>query len=109
MSRLSETSSLTYLKKNEWSVLATTENGFVNWAPSPDGKYLYCTTAGNDPKALRIRISDHAAEPIASLKDLRRVDAPYVTTSTNVAPDGSMLFTRDIGTQEIYALTVKWP
>jgi DNA-binding winged helix-turn-helix (wHTH) protein/Tol biopolymer transport system component len=97
------------LKKNEWSVLATNENGFVNWAPSPDGKYLYCTTAGNDPKALRIRISDHAAEPIASLKDLRRVDAPYVTTSTNVAPDGSTLFTRDIGTQEIYALTVKWP
>jgi hypothetical protein len=25
------------------------------------------------------------------------------------APDGSPLFTRDIGTQEIYALTVKWP
>ena len=97
------------LKRNEKSVLAETENGFVNWAPSLDGKYLYCTTAGNDPKALRLRISDRAVEPIASLKDLRMVDAPYVNTSADVAPDGSMLFTRDIGTQEIYALTVKWP
>ena len=26
-----------------------------------------------------------------------------------VAPDGSAVFTPDIGTQEIHALTVKWP
>jgi hypothetical protein len=26
-----------------------------------------------------------------------------------VAPDGSPVLTRDIGTQEIYALSVKWP
>jgi len=97
------------LKKKEWSVLATDQNGFVNWQPSLDGKYLYCVTAGNDPKVLRIRISDRAVEPIAGLKDLRRVGAPYVNTSLNVAPDGSVLFTRDIGTQEIYSLTVNWP
>ena len=97
------------LKKKEWSVLASTENTFVNWASSVDGKYLYCTTAGSDPKVLRIRISDRVVEPIASLKDLRRVDVPYVTTYVSVAPDGSALFTRDTGTQEIYALTVKWP
>jgi hypothetical protein len=97
------------LKKKEWSVLAAAQNGFVNWTPSLDGKYLYCTTAGSDPKALRIRISDRAVEPIADLKDLRRVNAPYVNASFDIAPDGSLLFTRDIGTQEIYALTVKWP
>jgi len=97
------------LKKKEWSVLAAAQNGFVDWAPSLDRKYLYCETAGNDPKVLRIRISDRAVEPIASLKDLRRVDAPYVNTSLDVAPDGSVLYTRDIGTQEIYSLTVNWP
>jgi serine/threonine protein kinase len=97
------------LKRKKWSILATTENMFVNWTSSPDGKYLYCTTGGNDPKALRIRISDRSVEQIASLKALRRVDAPYVTTSVSVAPDGSVLFTRDIGTQEIYTLTLKWP
>jgi hypothetical protein len=46
---------------------------------------------------------------ITSLKSLRRVDDWYSGISTGVAPDWSMLFTRDIGTQEIYALTVKWP
>jgi len=34
-----------------------------------------------------------------------------VNTSTwvGVTPDGSVLVTRDVGTQEIYALSVKWP
>jgi hypothetical protein len=32
-----------------------------------------------------------------------------VQTEVGVAPDGSPVFTRDIGTQEIYALTVRWP
>ena len=97
------------LKRKEWSILAATENTFVNWASSADGKYLYYTTGGNDPKALRIRISDRSVEQIASLKALHRVDAPYVTTYVSVAPDGSALFTRDTGTQEIYTLNLKWP
>ena len=45
-----------------------------------------------------------------SLKDLRLVvDADSNTKQLSVAPDGSPIFTRDIGTQEIYALTIKWP
>jgi hypothetical protein len=27
----------------------------------------------------------------------------------NVAPDGSPIFTHDTGTQEVYALNVRWP
>ena len=46
---------------------------------------------------------------VASLKGLRRVVDVNVGTEINVAPDGSALFTRDVGTQEIYALDVKWP
>jgi len=30
-------------------------------------------------------------------------------TQINAAPDGSPVFTRDIGTQQIYALSVRWP
>jgi len=30
-------------------------------------------------------------------------------TQISVTADGSPVFTRDIGTQEIYALAVKWP
>jgi hypothetical protein len=49
-------------------------------------------------------------ETLASLKDLRRfVDLVEAGTQISVAPDGSPVFTRDIGSQEIYALSVKWP
>ena len=43
------------------------------------------------------------------MKDLPRAISPDSNTQISVAPDGSPVFTRDIGTQEIYALTVKWP
>jgi hypothetical protein len=46
---------------------------------------------------------------ITSLKNLPRATGPDGNTQIGVAPDGSAVFTRDIGTQEIYALTVKWP
>ena len=41
--------------------------------PSPDGKYLYFTTGGAEPKAMRIRFADQQVETITSLKDLHRV------------------------------------
>jgi Tol biopolymer transport system component len=44
-----------------------------------------------------------------SLKDLRRVEDSLDDTQIDVAPDGPPVFARDIGTQEIYALTVRWP
>jgi len=43
------------------------------------------------------------------LKDLRRALGPDGNTQISVAPDGSAIFTRDVGTQEIYALSLKWP
>ena len=81
----------------------------VSWAVSPDRKYLYCSTGGTEPKALRIGIADHAVETITSLKNLRMVNDPYISTQVYAASDGTLLVTRDIGTQEVYALTVKWP
>lgn len=81
----------------------------VNWAHSPDYKYLYYTTGGTDPKVIRVRISDRKLETVASLKDLRLAPGPDGNTQISVAPDGSPIFTHDIGTQEIYALSLKWP
>ena len=75
---------------------------------SPDGKYIYFTTKGAEPKVLRLRFADHQIETIASLKDLRRA-MYYGITQINVAPDGSPIFTRDTGYQEIYALNIRWP
>jgi len=99
------------LRTQKWSDLLslTTPGDLVNWAHSPDYKYVYYTVGGAEPQALRLKLADHKVEMIASLKDLPRAIGPDGNTQISVAPDGSAVFTRDIGTQEIYALTVKWP
>jgi hypothetical protein len=82
----------------------------MNWCASPDGKYLYFATGGTEPQAKRVRLSEGNVETITGLSGLRRVvDAIEGGTQIGVAPDGSVVFTRDIGTQEIYALNIKWP
>ena len=59
---------------------------------------------------MRIKLSDHSVELLTNLGPIRRiVDSAEQATQVNVTPDGSPVFTRDIGTQEIYALDVKWP
>ena len=92
-------------KTQKWSDLVS--GNFVNWNMSPDQKYLYFTTGGAEPKTQRLRFAGRQIETITSLKDLRRVVDE--STQIDVAPDGSPVFTRDIGTQEIYALSVGWP
>jgi hypothetical protein len=81
----------------------------INWAHSLDYKYLYYTTGGAEPNALRIRIADQKVEFITSLRNFRRSLSLVGGTQISVAPDGSPVFTRDLSTEEIYALTVKWP
>ena len=95
-------------KTQKWTDLLS--GSFVNWELSVDGKYFYYTTGGAEPMTMRVRLSDRKVEMITSLKDLRRVVDPVDNnTQLSVAPDGSPVFTRDIGSQEIYALQVKWP
>ena len=54
-------------------------------------------------------VADKHPEVITGLKNIRRVDDSSLGFWAGVAPDGSLLLPRDIGTQEIYALKVKWP
>jgi WD40 repeat protein len=91
---------------NTWSQLVPEA---INWAHSLDYKYLYYTTGGAEPNAMRIRIADRKIEFLTSLKNLRRAISSGGATQISVAPDGSPVFTRDLSTEEIYALTVKWP
>jgi Tol biopolymer transport system component len=100
------TSFVTYNRKTgKWTDLAPVPPGGIeHWMISPDFKYLYFSTPGADPKAMRLRLADREVETIASLKNFHRAD-----TQINVAPDGSPVFTRDTGYQEIYALNVRWP
>jgi hypothetical protein len=95
------------VKTKTWSDLGIGEAAC--FAHSLDYKYVYYATVGPEPKAMRIRLADRKIEFIASLKDFRWALGAGGHTQISVAPDGSPIFTRNIGTQEIYALTVKWP
>jgi len=95
------------VKTKTWSDLGIGEVSC--FSHSLDYKYLYYATAGAEPKAMRIRLADRKIEFIASLKDFRWALGSGGHTQISVAPDGSPVFTRNIGTQEIYALTMKWP
>jgi dipeptidyl aminopeptidase/acylaminoacyl peptidase len=99
------------LKTQRWSDLVPSPipGSVSNWAHSPDYRYVYYTTGGADPQTLRVRLADHKVENIANLKNFSRARYAGQVTYLSVAPDGSPVFTRDIGTQEIYALSVKWP
>jgi WD40 repeat protein len=95
------------VKTKTWSDLGAGEVSC--FAHSLDYKYVYYVTAGPEPKAMRIRLADRKIEFIADLKDFRWALGAGGHIQISVAPDGSPIFTRNIGTQEIYALTVKWP
>ena len=90
-----------------WSNLVS--DFIVNWAHSLDDEFVYYTTGGTHPKIKRVRLQGHnQPEDVADL-NLPRALGSGGYTYLSVAPDGSPVFTRDIGTQEIYALKVKWP
>jgi len=53
-------------------------------------------------------MADHNIERLVSLKDFRRLvhgDTPWV----GLTPDGEPLLTREVGTQEVYALDFEAP
>ena len=97
------------LKTRKWSDLVESPDKFLNWEVSPDGKYFFYSIGGNDPRVFRMRLVDHAVEEIASYKNLHVVDDRYEGAELSVGADNSAVVTRDIGTQEVYAISVKWP
>jgi hypothetical protein len=95
-------------KSNRWTPLISGQ--FVNWVVSRDGQYLLLTTAGIDPKLQRLSFATRQLETLVSLKAIRRVVDPLEgQTQIGIAPDGSAIFARDIGSQEVYALHMRWP
>jgi Tol biopolymer transport system component len=91
------------MRTHEQTQLTETEaGGWPSW--SRDGQYVYFASgdAWN-----RLRIRDRKLERLASLKDLKW--APSAAFWVGLAPDGSLLSTRDAGTNEIYALDWEAP
>jgi len=81
----------------------------VNCAHSPDFSSFYYTTSGPNARLVRVRASDLHSEVVASRKDIHLPVGSGTTAGMGVSPDGSPIFAYSVGTQEIYALSVKWP
>jgi len=95
------------LATGNWSDLATRDVGFLQW--SSDNKYVYFDTGSSKELAVyRVRISDRQVEKVADLQNFRRSVDPWVSWM-GLTPDGSPLLTRDIGSQEVYALDFEAP
>jgi serine/threonine protein kinase/Tol biopolymer transport system component len=95
-------------KTRKWSDLISSSDGFVNWEVPSDWKYLYYSIGGKDPTVFRMKLSDNAVEEVLKLKNIRMVNDLEIGPKLNVTPDHSVLLLRDIGTEEVYALSVKW-
>jgi hypothetical protein len=94
----------------QWTDVPNPEEArVVYWAHSPDFKYFYYTSGDPVPKVIRLRVADWKTEVVTILKDFPLARGPDWNATIMVAPDGSPIFTRELGTQGIYALTVKWP
>jgi len=93
-------------KTKKWSPLV--KGIFQHWMTSIDGQYLYLMIGGDDPKIMRVRLSNGTIDMVAGLKNFRPVVDEDTDKWLGVAADGSPVLTRDIGTQEIYDLTVNW-
>jgi serine/threonine protein kinase/Tol biopolymer transport system component len=71
---------------------------------SQDGKYLYFDNfSGEHPGYRRVKLGETRSELLADLKDLHR------SWWSGIAPDNSPIFSRDISTDEIYALDLELP
>jgi Tol biopolymer transport system component/DNA-binding winged helix-turn-helix (wHTH) protein len=98
------------LATQQWSDLTNPNDGpITSWAHSPDFKYFYFTTNGREPRLVRVHMNGLTLEVVARLADLALPNRGEGATQISVAPDNSPLFTVEAGSQEIYALEVKWP
>jgi serine/threonine protein kinase/Tol biopolymer transport system component len=81
---------------------------FMMWPCwSRDGRYVYYIQGRRNPAVTRFLVSNLKAERVVDLKDFRA--AGFYGTSLSLTPDNQPIMTRDIGSQEIFALDWQAP
>jgi Tol biopolymer transport system component len=98
------------LSTGKWSNLAAgTILQYPNW--TRDGKYLYFEDLGSDgPEIDRVAMVGAKKERVIALKGVPRVAMNDSGNPWNgVAPDGSPLIMRDVGSRELYSLELELP
>ncbi|HWO39677.1 MAG TPA: hypothetical protein VNO32_63725, partial [Candidatus Acidoferrum sp.] len=95
-------------KTQKWEELSANYSGYPSW--SRDGKFLYFQDwdrgSGYPSRVVRIHIGDRKLETVVDLKSLDRLSIGTFMSWSGLAPDDSVLLSRNNSTQEIY--TVKW-
>ena len=95
-------------RTQRWEQLSADYSGYPSW--SRDGKFLYFQDwnhgSGYPSRVVRTRISDRRQETVLDLKSLDRLSIGTFMSWSGLAPDDSVLLSRNNSTQEIYA--VKW-
>jgi Tol biopolymer transport system component len=99
------------LSTQKWTEAFGSAMGWEQW--SHDGRYIYFSDYNPAhelrPRVVRLRLSDGKIENIVDVQNLGRLTTGSFGAWFGLAPDDSLLFARDISTQEIYALEVDWP
>lgn len=87
----------------KWRKLADGVNGNdLSW--SADSRYLYASRpAGNQPEILRISVNDAKVETAVDLRSFTALTG-RIDTWFALAPDGSIIFSRELSANEIYSL-----
>jgi Tol biopolymer transport system component/DNA-binding winged helix-turn-helix (wHTH) protein len=87
-----------------WSVLQRTgEADFPTW--SSDSQFIYFLDPTDDPGVSRVRVSGGNAERVVDLKGFRYTGAFNLWMGLD--PTDTPLLIRDVGTDDIYALTLE--
>ncbi|HYL62089.1 MAG TPA: hypothetical protein VE077_05655, partial [Candidatus Methylomirabilis sp.] len=94
-------------RTGQWADLGIENADYATW--SADSAYLYFNTLATSPSRsiFRMSLRDRHIENLYAPRDLSLTGVYGVWSG--VAPDGSLLFLRDAGTRDIYAIDVDLP
>jgi Tol biopolymer transport system component len=92
----------------KWQDLVTSRNGYPNW--TPDSKcVIFSNPFAKELPVYRVCIADRKMQHITDLTAAGYLAQGHFGWWTGIAPDGSILALRDISSEELYALDVRFP
>ena len=89
--------------KRSWVVQQKGECNYPTW--SSDSQFVYCMLLPDDPGVFRVRVSGGDAERVVDLNGFRYTGA--FTRWMGLDPTDTPMLLRDVGTDDIYALTLE--
>jgi DNA-binding winged helix-turn-helix (wHTH) protein/Tol biopolymer transport system component len=89
-------------KTQRWSVLAKGQTGYPSW--SRDGQFIYFLRVSADPGVYRIRPAGGAAERVVDLKGFHFTSVAQ--SWMGLDPEDAPILLRDLGGDDLYALTL---